>query len=101
MTNQGTAIVGFEDLDHTYRRALHRGWVDAQNRAWWRQYDLATTEEQFAYEAGRLHLVNVVAAKIAVPVWRGTIKDSKPFQLALLEAARVLGSPMPAVRPRS
>lgn len=76
-----------------YRWAFHRGWVEAQNtRRFCRAYDTEMTpREQIAYECGRLLVVNVIAAKLTVPVWHGHKAGCESVERAYHGAAQLCG----------
>jgi hypothetical protein len=95
-SNHQSKFGGLSQASSAYLKALHRGWVDRQNGRFWLGYETASYEEQLAYESGRLFLVNVLAARLPVPVWRGTRKDSDRFDQAIRIAHALVGSAVPA-----
>jgi uncharacterized protein (UPF0335 family) len=77
-------------------RAFHQGWVDAQNRNGWpRGYDDASKMQQIAYEQGRLQVVNIIAAGMPVPGWRGDRAGVEPVRVSEIKAIGLIGSPIP------
>lgn len=81
---------------HEWRRTWHRGWLDAQNapERWPRDYDRMSPTEQLGYEQGRLHLRNVLAARLPVPAWDGRKSTCGAVEDAMYRALRVVGWPL-------
>jgi hypothetical protein len=77
-----------------WRRQLHRGFVDAQNRPrhWPRDdYETMSTSEQIAYECGRLLVREAIAEGFALPVWRGDKAGCGPVDRLHSSVCQALG----------
>lgn len=81
---------------HEWLRAWHQGWVDRQNGCEWPAgYDGASVRQQLAYEQGRLHVANIMASGIPVPLWDGRRSTVDRVEDAQRKAASIVGWPVP------
>ncbi len=72
IANNNFGYTNISNGPHSWRRQIHRGWVEAQNgRPWPDAYEVMTKSEQIAYEQGRLLAFEAKAAKYRLPFWSG------------------------------
>ena len=95
--NAKWASTTLETGPHVWRRSWHRGWVHAQNspNSWPRDYDRMSVAEQIAYEQGRIHVFNIIAAGLPIPRWDGSKAGARAASKAMHEAIAKVGNPWP------
>jgi hypothetical protein len=96
MANTAWRYMTLESGPHEWRRAWHLGWIDGQHRARWHaEYERMSRREQIGYEQGRLHVMNVIAAGLPVPVWDGSKSGARNAYDWMRRAAERIGHPVP------
>lgn len=93
--NQARGSATFTSVGEDYRSGMHRGWVDRQHECGWTSdYETQSREWQLGYEVGRLAIVGLLSAGMAVPIWRYGETDGRMIA-ALGSLKRCGGLPWP------
>lgn len=78
-----------------WRRAIHCGWVEAQNGfPYTQRYESMSPNEQIGYELGRFLAVAAITAGVPLPHWDGDREGAGKID-ALLPAVCRDGRPWP------